>query len=85
MRLLSGNKIRDKTVFHTPPQNTTIPQFRSGAYEKSAHHFASLENAPYQMIRTGIRTTPAPPFKPYDAKRFAKRFMNRFANLRFAS
>ena len=54
--LLSGSDISHETVFHTPPRNTTHPQVRSGVFEKSAHHFASKESAPYQMIRTGIRT-----------------------------
>lgn len=53
MRLLSGSKNRVATVFHAPPQKTTKPQVRSGAYEKSAHHFTSLEKAPIGMIHTG--------------------------------
>ena len=48
--LLSGNKIRKKTLFRTPPRNTTKPQFRSGVFEKSAHHFASKEGTPFVTL-----------------------------------
>ena len=58
---LSGNKTRDKTVFHTPPRNTTKPQVKSGAFEKSAHHFSTLENAPFQIICSGICSAPGLP------------------------
>ena len=60
-RRSSGNKIRDKTVFHTPPRNTTKPQVKSGAFEKSAHHFSTLENAPFQIICSGICSAPGLP------------------------
>jgi hypothetical protein len=63
MRLLSGNKIRKKSLFRTLSQNTTKPQVRSGVFEKSAHHFALKESAPFGIIRTRIRTSPAPPFQ----------------------
>ena len=51
---LSGNKISHETVFHTPPRNTTNPQARSGMSEKSAHHFSTLENAPFRLVCSGI-------------------------------
>ena len=52
MRLLSGNKISHKALFHTPTRNTTKPQVRSGVFEKSAHHFALKESTPFGIIRT---------------------------------
>ena len=58
---LSGNKIRDKTVFHTSPRNTTKPQVKSGAFEKTAHHFSTLENAPFRIICSGICSAPGLP------------------------
>ena len=71
--ILSGNKIRKKTLFRTPPRNTTKPQVRSGVFEKSAHHFASKEGTPFGIIRTGIRTTPAPPFAMLGTERRLER------------
>ena len=62
MRLLSGNKRIGKTLFRTPPRKTTKPQIRSGVFEKSTHHFDLKESTPFGIIRTGIRTNPAPPF-----------------------
>ena len=47
---LSGNKTKGKTLFCTLTQNATNSQFRSGVLEKSAHHFTSLENAPFGII-----------------------------------
>ena len=62
IRLLSGNKISHKALFHTPTRNTTKQQVKSGVFEKSTHHFALKESTPFGIIRTGIRTTPAAPF-----------------------
>ena len=73
MRLLSGNKISHKALFHTPTRNTTKPQVRSGVFEKSAHHFALKESTPFGIIRTGIRTTPAPPFTTRGTERRLER------------
>ena len=73
IRLLSGSKIRDKTVFHTLPRNTTNPQVRSGVSEKSAHHFTSLENAPFRIICSGICSTPGAPTAVPGARKEIKR------------
>lgn len=66
--LLSGSVFRHETLFHTLPQNTLKQQVRSGESEKSAHHSALKESTPFGIIRTGIRTTPAPPLTTLGAR-----------------
>ena len=51
-RRSSGNDSSLKSVFHTLTQKAINPQVRSGVFEKSAHLFTSLENAPFGIIRT---------------------------------
>ena len=62
LKSLSGSKTKGKSLFRTPPQNTTNPQVRSGVFENSAHHFTSLENAPFGIICSSICSSPETPF-----------------------